>query len=107
MRKMKKITIRHYEEKIAWAKTRPSDEHPSKGHMFYAIGHSWQGTYCPYCQKYNNRMSCIQEESRCPLLGKDEINCCNGLWRSMNKSTTWAEWITNAEKVLGYIKEHG
>jgi hypothetical protein len=111
MSKMKEETIKLYEEKIAWAKgTQDPNGHPSRGDMLQQIGHSWDGSFCPYCKKYNNAYvnhGCILEGIECPLLGANKISCCNGLWQKMNFSNIWAEWITNAEKVLEYIKEHG
>jgi len=111
----KQEAIAHYERMIKWAKTQPPGNRIRYKHsvsiMFVAIGEDWYGKNCVYCQKYI-KYSSSSTNKPCPLTSYvipycDDKSCCNGLWIKMNNSTTWKEWIINAEKVLEYIKENG
>jgi hypothetical protein len=114
MPKMKEVSIERYEEKIAWAKTQDPDGFPIGDRMRNAIWHSWTASSCPYCQKYYNKLTntcntcLLYDDDDCYENDSDASEyCCSGLWAEMNCSKTWSEWISNAEKVLEYIKEHG
>jgi hypothetical protein len=95
----KQKAIEHYERMIEWAKTRHPDENISTFIMFGHIKETWAGVFCAYCIDYE--CDC----SKCPLEFNDE--CCGDLYCDMINSSTWSEWITNANKVLDYIRDKG
>jgi|GEM_PF-2203726 len=100
------LTVRHYNRMMAWAKTQPEGERVDILKMEDEIGENWYASSCPYCRRYyyGKRTGCIQ----CPL-GSSEYSqdCCDGLWKKMDNSQTWGEWIERAKAVKKYVWKHG
>ena len=105
---VQKKSIEHYERMIEWANTQDSEGIASGFDMNVSIGECWQGNYCDYCNEYHNEDSDMPCE-KCPLAGENKCSstCCSGLWRVMDDSLYWEEWLIHAEKILKYIKEKG
>jgi hypothetical protein len=100
MEKIKKEAIEHYEEMIKWAELQDPEEKVDEDKMIKEIGQYWEANYCSYCKEHD----C---EDDCPLGSDNPHHCCNKLWDKMDASKIWSTWITNALKVLEYIKEKG
>ena len=101
MKTTKQKTIEHYERMIKWAGRQDGNDPVSRSLMVSAIGESWFGESCPYCDKYGSPFDC----GKCSLQTKN--NCCNGLWNAFLGAKNWQEWITAAKAVLELIKENG
>jgi hypothetical protein len=81
---------------IRYAKTQPPTDEPSGTRMLLDIGEKWTGAYCELCRvQWENGPDWI-----CPLLGATCNHNCHPVWLAVDDSTTWSEWIENAEKLL-------
>jgi hypothetical protein len=101
----KQKAIEHYERMIEWAKTQDGSEKTDYFYMEARIDESLSGWYCSYCIKNDN--VCLECELKAEAPSIRQSCCCGGLWTIMGLSETWSEWITNANKVLDYIREKG
>ena len=118
--KIQQDAIAHYERMIAWAKAHINLTVNLTFNVFEmekAIGERAHSRDCSYCNRFQDTCRYegdfhIQPCSSCPLHnGKHDwatsSYCCNGLWLELNRSTSWKQWIVNAEAVLEYIKQYG
>ena len=97
---LKERSLTHFRLMIEWANKQPKNEYNQRHLMFKAVGVDWSRGDFDYCAK--NRQTC----ETCPL-GDDNNGCCNGLWKDMQTSKTWGDWIKNAVEVVKFIKENG
>lgn len=98
---LQKKAVAHYDRMIRWAKDQLGDRAADSDEMFREIGEWWGGEDCPYCEAFKNTGAC----TICPLRAPG--GCCAGLWRWLNRSRNWHDWIIEAEKVKEYIIENG
>ncbi|MFA5423957.1 MAG: hypothetical protein WC374_08885 [Phycisphaerae bacterium] len=100
----KQKALKHYDGMIKWAKKQKPRARANAFDMLIETDQEWHSDDCPYCKQ--KRDDCLS----CPLNGEvtfSHESCCGGLWEKMDKSKTWASWITAAEKVRKYIKKNG
>jgi hypothetical protein len=102
LKAMQAESIRRYEIKITWAKTKNPNGRLNRHSMWTALRLDWYGDSCLYCKEYAERDGSCE---LCPLFLQRD--CCGGSWVKMAFSETWAEWIMYAEQVLRCIIDHG
>lgn len=108
MKKIKQQAIEHYERMIKWAEKQNSSHLAIASTMRLSINENWFGGFCGYCNNKPRKVTArLTDKCVGCELGRSVFTCCDDLWETMNSSMTWKEWITNAKKVLEYIKENG
>lgn len=101
-------SIAHWERMIELVeKYCEKDEPPSPWDMYKLIGEGWGGGYCPLCQQYSFRYGIWVYCFHCPLFIKygpcTDLDSQNA-WHRVTYSSTWAEWLTNAQIMLEQLK---
>lgn len=100
-----KDCIEHYNRMIAWVKTQPKDDEPYPYQMRDAIRETWFGYYCRLCDKYISEGSDLCSPN-CPLIkAKKGCNEPNSIWRKINSSFTWEDWLKKAERMRQDLKD--
>lgn len=89
-------TIQHYHRMISWVEKQPPEDKVVSIIMLGNIGEDWGGKYCTLCKLYNTVYTC---SSVCPL------DCCKSgsLWRLVNNSPTWSEWLKHAKNLREFL----
>ena len=104
--KIKQEALAHYDRMIEWAKKQPPKDEPFVGRMLHDLGETYSAKFCVYCNEYKDE--CLDLCMGCPLsLPESPLACCNGQYRKMCCSDTWAEWVENAKEVRRIIKKYG
>ena len=98
--KIQKDTLSHYDRMIKYAKTQNHIDIPLISTMYLAIGESWDGNSCKYCIKH------CSDCWSCSLADTKSESCCEE-WGILNLSTSWEEWIINAEAMKKHIIKKG
>lgn len=97
-------SIAHWKRMIEWVKTKDQKTLPYIEEMYDSIGEYWGGGFCALCSKYyyyNYENVC----PKCPLDKKGYRCSINGSpWKNVTLSTTWGEWLINANKMLEVLK---
>jgi hypothetical protein len=104
---LRELALNHYDKMIAWASQQPEDEDASMDKMHNAIKENWSSSYCVYCEFYSFCDTCPLGVKKIDFYNMQDYKCCNGLWIMMSSSTTWGDWVINANKVYDYIQKKG
>jgi hypothetical protein len=116
---LRESALNHYDKMIAWASQQPEDEDASMDKMHNAIKENWSSSHCVYCEFYSFCDTCplsakeinkgygFRYKSEQNIYYFNNYSCCNGLWIMMSSSTTWGDWVINANKVYDYIQKKG
>jgi len=95
---IKKESIKHWEIMIEWVRTQNKDADHNLFLMERKIKMNWRSEYCPYCAKHDICLDCPISKSG---------NCCNdenSIWRMIDDSATWSEWLIHAKKMLSMLE---
>lgn len=104
-----KKSIKHWESMIKWVKTQNKNDYPFSYIMYENISENWYGSNCPLCKIYyrsyvHDRLYVLC--NKCPLAIK--YGKCNSSlgnkWMDVQRSSSWREWIINANKLLRQLK---
>ena len=90
-------SIDHYERMISWAIEQENEEKVNEELMYESIKEHWESDFCAFCQHFGMCNFCV--------LGINGESCGDGIWREMDTSETWLEWIDNAENLLDFLIE--
>ena len=103
----KERALKHYYKMKEYVLTQPPGERASFEKMEKAIGENWGGDYCPYCESFDNITRYCKLASQLDHKCLGGVNCCNGLWKKLDGSCTWREWIERVDAVIMHIEIHG
>ena len=94
-------SIAHWERMIKFVKTQPKEDYPYPNKMISVIGETWSGKDCALCGLFSY-YGC----KRCPL-NTPELQCDkdDSPYDKVANSTTWEEWLENAQIMLNTLKE--
>lgn len=103
----KKISLEHYDKRIAWAAlqnpTGMVDIRKMEEFFNDEIPYS-----CPYCDECQCQCwDCMLSSEDCNENGMINYRCCDGHYARMNLSLTWNDWLVHAKKTRAYIKAFG
>lgn len=93
-------SIAHWERMIAYVKTLDKEQDSNRHYLKDKINEAWLGYDCPLCTLYED------DCSTCPLYNYEQTECDDedSLWQNVNDSTTWGDWIVNANRMLNALK---
>jgi hypothetical protein len=95
------LSIIHWEKMLDYAKAQIPTEFVSASQMLDDIGETWSGIYCALCQRDVN----TNHRLPCPLIDCVCKGDCHCFWFAIAYSSTWGEWIQNAEKLIKLLKD--
>lgn len=94
-------TIEHWGKMIVWVETRNLQSPADRFEMQQVICEHWGGSYCPLCIEYDG------DCEKCPLYyaqGRFSCGAKNALWRKIDASYTWEEWLSYARPLYALLE---
>lgn len=100
-----KKSIAHWEKMRKWAVEQEGAVDSYL--MFKSMGTSWGASSCPLCHMFNRTLFGDLSCKDCPLRKCEPYNdhVCVKAWQDVDQSTTWKEWVSNADRLIGLLHQ--